>query len=143
MATNSDQLRKTREDIDTVESFSKRYYDILDTQRHNVGKFYQNQAKLIWNGNEINGQSAIASYLIALPPSKHYIYSLDYLPMKDLFPNEDTTYQVFTSGAVVYGSSDSAAASKEKRLFSHIFVLTVDVGTSTWVVANECFRFHE
>jgi len=47
-----------------------------------VDKFYQSQAKLIWNGNEINGQSAIASHLVSLPPSKHQIYALDFFPMK-------------------------------------------------------------
>jgi hypothetical protein len=44
---------------------------------------------------------------------------------------------------VAYGSSESKSAAKEKRLFSHIFVLTVDVVSSTWVIVNECFRFHE
>lgn len=62
---------------------------------------------------------------------------------KDLFPDEDTTYQVFVSGAVIYGTPENSTANKEKRLFSHIFILTVDVSTSTWVVSNECFRFHE
>jgi hypothetical protein len=61
----------------------------------------------------------------------------------DLFPNEDTTYQVFVSGAVAYGSPESTANTKEKRLFSHVFILTVDIISSTWVIANECFRFHE
>lgn len=61
----------------------------------------------------------------------------------DLFPDEDTTYQVFVSGAVAYGTPESTSVAKEKRLFSHVFVLTVDVVTSTWVIANECFRFHE
>jgi hypothetical protein len=61
----------------------------------------------------------------------------------DLFPDEDTTYQVFVSGAVAYGSSESTAITKEKRLFSHTFILTVDIISSTWVIVNECFRFHE
>jgi len=61
----------------------------------------------------------------------------------DLFPDEDTTYQVFVSGAVAYGSRESTTTTKEKRLFSHIFVLTVDIISSTWVIVNECFRFHE
>ncbi|CAF1274162.1 unnamed protein product [Rotaria sordida] len=144
MATNTtDQQRKYRDDANAVENFSKKYYDIFDTRRHNVDKFYQTQAKLIWNGNEINGQNAIASHLISLPPTKHHIYALDYFPMKDLFPDEDTTYQVFVSGAVIYGPPETTTINKEKRLFSHIFVLTVDVITSTWVIANECFRFHE
>ncbi len=63
--------------------------------------------------------------------------------MLDLFPNEATTYQVFVSGAVVYGTPENTTIRKEKRLFSHIFVLTVDVNSSIWVIANECFRFHE
>ncbi|CAF0906688.1 unnamed protein product [Adineta ricciae] len=141
--TSADQQRKSRQDAEAVENFSKRYYDILDTRRHNVDKFYQNQAKLIWNGKEINGQNAIANYLVGLPPTKHYIYALDFFPMKDLFPDEDTTYQVFVSGAVVYGSVDSVTITKEKRLFSHAFILTVDNITSTWVIVNESFRFHE
>ena len=61
----------------------------------------------------------------------------------DLFPEEDTTYQVFVTGAVAYGTPESTTVAKEKRLFSHVFILTVDVLTSTWVIANECFRFHE
>ncbi|CAF4454961.1 unnamed protein product [Adineta steineri] len=82
MATNTDQQKKSREDADAVENFSKRYYDILDTRRHNVDKFYQAQAKLIWNGIEINGQTEIAKHLVALPPTKHHIYALDFFPMK-------------------------------------------------------------
>lgn len=31
---------------------------------------------------EINGQSAIANHLVALPPTRHHIYALDYFPMK-------------------------------------------------------------
>ncbi|CAF0933361.1 unnamed protein product [Adineta steineri] len=143
MATNTDQQKKSREDADAVENFSKRYYDILDTRRHNVDKFYQAQAKLIWNGIEVNGQTEIAKHLVALPPTKHHIYALDFFPMKDLFPDEDTTYQVFVSGAVAYGTPESTTVSKEKRLFSHVFILTVDIISSTWVIANECFRFHE
>jgi len=61
----------------------------------------------------------------------------------DLFPDEATTYQVFISGAVAYGTPESTTIPKEKRLFSHIFVLTVDINSSIWVIANECFRFHE
>ena len=57
----------------------------------------------------------------------------------DLFNDEDTTYQVFVSGAVAYGTTYN----KEKHLFSHVFVITVDILSSTWVIANECFRFHE
>ncbi len=125
-----------------------------------VEKFYQIQAKLIWNGKELNGRDEIAKHLISLPSTRHNIYSLDFFPMKgktmnylinkllsnfslDLFPNEATTYQVFISGAVAYGTLDKTSNPKEKRLFSHIFVLTVDVNSSVWVVANECFRFHE
>jgi len=143
MATNIDQQRKSREDADAIEHFSKRYYDIFDSRRHNVDKFYQIQAKLIWNGTEINGQNAIASHLVSLPPTKHQIYALDFFPMKDLFPDEDKTYQVFVSGAVAYGTPESTTITKEKRLFSHVFILTVDIISSIWVITNECFRFHE
>ena len=162
-----------------VESFYERYYDVFDKRRlvssggveqrtmhhlsllQNIDGFYQTQAKLIWNGTELNGRDAIAKYLIALPPTRHHIYSLDFFPMKgtvladsisfdnqldlflELFPGEPTTYQVFTSGAVAYGTPESTSAPKEKRLFSHVFVLTIDVNSPIWVIANECFRFHE
>ena len=63
--------------------------------------------------------------------------------ISDLFPDETTTYQVFTSGAVAYGTPESTTVPKEKRLFSHVFILTIDVNSSIWVIANECFRFHE
>ncbi|CAF0851296.1 unnamed protein product [Adineta ricciae] len=139
----ADQQKKCREDADAVENFSKRYYDIFDTQRHNIHKFYQAQAKLIWNGTPHDGRDVIAKHLVALPSTRHHIYALDFFPMKDLFPNEETTYQVFVSGAVTYGAADNPSGPKEKRLFSHIFVLTVDVASSVWVIANECFRFHE
>ncbi|CAF1149570.1 unnamed protein product [Rotaria sp. Silwood1] len=143
MLTTMDQQKKCREDVEAVENFSKRYYDIFDTRRHDIDKFYQAQAKLVWNGNEFNGQSDIAKHLVSLPATRHHIYALDYFPMNDLFPNETKTYQVFVSGAVIYGPPESTSVSKEKRLFSHIFVLTVDVNSSIWVIANECFRFHE
>jgi hypothetical protein len=61
----------------------------------------------------------------------------------DIFPDEDTTYQVFVSGAVAYGTPENMKITKEKRLFSHVFVLTVDTISLTWVIAHECFRFHE
>lgn len=144
-----------------VESFSERYYNVFDTRRVDVDKFYQNDAKLVWNGIELNGRDAITKHLISLPTTRHQIQALDFFPMKgssvrsfpfnnvlsspfeDLFPNEPTTYQVFTSGVVIYGAPESNNAQKEKRLFSHVFVLTVDVNSSIWVIANECFRFHE
>ncbi len=47
-----------------------------------INKFYQAQAKLIWNGIELNDQSEIAKHLISLPASRHHIYSLDFFPMK-------------------------------------------------------------
>ncbi len=47
------------------------------------------------------------------------------------------------NGAVIYGTPENTTIIKEKRLFSHVFILTVDIITSTWVIANECFRFHE
>jgi len=47
-----------------------------------IDKFYQTQAKLIWNGIELNGHDAIAKHLISLPPTRHNIYSLDFFPMK-------------------------------------------------------------
>ena len=119
------------------------------------------QAKLIWNGTELSGRDVIAKHLIALPATRHHIHSLDFFPMKgtvlikslsfnnrlvlflELFPDEPTTYQVFTSGAVAYGTPENSSAPKEKRLFSHVFVLTADVNSATWFIANECFRFHE
>ncbi|CAF4884038.1 unnamed protein product, partial [Rotaria socialis] len=56
-------------------------YDIFDTRRHDIEKFYQAQAKLVWNGTELDGSSTIAKYLIALPPTRHNIYALDFFPM--------------------------------------------------------------
>lgn len=47
-----------------------------------VDKFYQTQAKLIWNGTEFTGRDAIAKHLISLPPTRHNVYSLDFFPMK-------------------------------------------------------------
>ena len=47
-----------------------------------IDKFYQIQAKLIWNGIELNGRDAIAKHLISLPATRHHIYSLDFFPMK-------------------------------------------------------------
>ncbi|CAF0935740.1 unnamed protein product [Adineta steineri] len=138
-----DQQKQCRQDAEAVENFAKRYYDIFDTRRHDISKFYQVEAKLIWNGNELAGREAIAKHLIALPSTENTIYSLDFFPMKDLFPDETTTYQVFVSGAVAYGKTDKTRNAKDKKLFSHIFVLTVDVASSIWVIANECFRFHE
>jgi len=143
MALTSDQQKQSREDTKVVESFSERYYNVFDTRRVDVDKFYQNDAKLIWNGNELNGRDAITRHLISLPTSRHQIQALDFFPMKELFPNEPTTYQVFTSGVVIYGAPESSNAQKEKRLFSHVFVLTVDVNSSIWVISSECFRFHE
>ena len=40
----------------------------------------------------------------------------------DLFPNETTTYQVFVSGTVTYGSLDSTTVAKEKCLFCLLYI---------------------
>ena len=50
--------------------------------RQDAHKFYQAQAKLIWNGLEFNGREAIAKHLTSLPATRHNLYSLDLFPMK-------------------------------------------------------------
>ncbi len=57
-------------------------------------KFYQTQAKLIWNGTEIIGQNAISTHLVSLPPTKHDIYSLDFFPMKGKKPRGKNTIMI-------------------------------------------------
>ncbi|CAF1284708.1 unnamed protein product [Didymodactylos carnosus] len=142
MTTTVEKQRKCREDSEAVEGFTKRYYETFDRRRHDINRLYHQTAKLVWNGNAVDGQEAIRMWLIGLPPTVHCVYALDYFSMKDLFPDEDTTYQVFINGTVAYGTSENAS-NKEKHMFSHVFVLTVDKTTSTWVIINECFRFNE
>ena len=86
----------------TAEEFCKNFFDRYDNKRHTIEKLYLDSATLSWNGNKVDGSSAIQKFLLDKIPSKsfHRLLSMDAQPIASAFTGGQTTILVQVS----YGS---------------------------------------
>ena len=80
----------------TAEEFCKNFYDRIDNKRHTIDKLYLSTATLSWNGNKIEGATAIQAFLLDKIPSKssHRLLSMDAQPIASTFTGGQTTILV-------------------------------------------------
>lgn len=69
----------------TAEKFTNLYFDSFDSKRHNMKKFYMNNATLSWDGNPAIGKEAIQKFLEELPETVHNLTALDAHPVASKF----------------------------------------------------------
>ena len=80
----------------TAEEFCKIFFEKMDNKRHTIEKLYLDTATMSWNGNRVEGASAIQKYLLDKIPIKtyHNLLSLDAQPIGSAFTGGQTTIVV-------------------------------------------------
>jgi hypothetical protein len=146
--TDDEAIReKINQAITTGEEFSKRYYKILDQERHAIDKMYHEEAVLAWNGNAVEGVTSIKTFLTEkLPKTNTYLNSLDAQPVHDSAVQGQTTLLVivsivhlvhpFTACGQVSGTMK--LGSSAPKLFQENFMLTAK--DSKWKIVADTFR---
>jgi len=120
----------------TAEEFCKNFYDRIDNKRHTIDKLYLGTATLSWNGNKIEGATAIQAFLLDKIPSKssHRLLSMDAQPIASTFTGGQTTILVQVAGSVQYQNV-------KPKPFQQNFLLTAQ--GDYWKVATDTFRHQE
>lgn len=62
---------------ENAKRFCQLFYDNFDKKRAQIGQMYNAQAKLVWNGNAMEGQQEIGEFLKQLPKTDYRIKSMD------------------------------------------------------------------
>jgi len=120
--------------VRSAEQFVELYYRVYDSQRAILHRFYKDTSKIVWNGNPLQGQSAVAELVQRLPITQHKYEIVNCHPII-AGDSAATSLLVTANGNVVYGTDASG------REFSQTFVLKPDTEkVGTWFVAEDCFR---
>lgn len=108
--------------------FAEHYYNTFKSDKSAVGRLYQEQSILTWEGKRYVGQQAIAQHLQSLPFGK-----IDFrLSTIDVQPT-------VTNGIVVFVTGQLVTEGETKPLqFSQLFHLMF--ANNTWVLVNDMFR---
>jgi len=110
------------------------FYKTLDTKRHELGKYYADDAKITWNGNEIDIKNR-QEFQSGLAETIHSIEDFDVHPMLNEF-NKSGHYMILitVSGSVRYRGNGI-------KLFYQSFMLAAF--ESKWKIVSDNYRFAE
>ncbi|KAI3635142.1 hypothetical protein MIR68_006708 [Amoeboaphelidium protococcarum] len=98
---------------------------------------YNAGSAVVYNGNVINvGANELSKYLTDLPPTRHYIDSIDAQPLLNKEINVESV-MVTVSGSVTYGRDPKTAVT---RLFTQKFVIK-PLGMDAATIESDAFRF--
>ncbi|XP_038206815.1 NTF2-related export protein-like [Zerene cesonia] len=125
-------VKKVDNACETAEEFTKLFYKQLDNSRHLTSKLYLDTGLLVWNGNGINGNTKIQKFLLELPPSNHYVKTLDAQPVSENFMPNNLTYLIQACGDVTYQNEE------ERKPFQQTFLIVAVDGK--WKIASDCYR---
>ncbi|XP_045502986.1 NTF2-related export protein [Colias croceus] len=125
-------VKKVDNACETAEEFTKLFYKQLDNSRHLTSKLYLDTGLLVWNGNGINGNTKIQKFLLELPPSNHYVKTLDAQPVAENFMPNNLTYLIQACGDVTYQNEE------ERKPFQQTFLIVAVDGK--WKIASDCYR---
>jgi hypothetical protein len=110
--------------------FADHYYNTFKTDRNQLGRLYQDQSILTWEGRRFIGQQAVAQHLAGLPFGK-----IDFrLITVDCQPAPSNCIMVFTTGQLLTEGESNPLK------FSQLFQLVN--ANNTWVLANDMFRLN-
>lgn len=121
-----------------AEEFVNIYYDTMDKRRRALPRLYLEKATLIWNGNVVSGQAALANFFDGLPSSEFQVNMLDCQPVHEQATQAQTTVLVVTSGTVKFDGN-------KQHFFNQNFLLTAQStpNSTVWKIASDCFRFQD
>uniref|UniRef100_T1JER8 NTF2-related export protein n=1 Tax=Strigamia maritima TaxID=126957 RepID=T1JER8_STRMM len=122
------------QDCVAADKFTTLYFNNLDKCRHKLATLYMDDARLVWNGNCVNGKEEITMFYKNLPISETTLCSLDTQRVLGQAVNGQATIVVLVAGTIKFQEKPSTS-------FHQNFVLTVQ--KDVWKVATDCFRFQE
>ncbi|ETE64805.1 NTF2-related export protein 2 [Ophiophagus hannah] len=131
---------KTRVDqaCTATEEFANIYYETIDKRRQVITRLYTDDATLVWNGNAVSGQEALAKFFEMLPSSDFQVNSYDCQPVHEQATPNQTTVLVVTCGSVKFDGN-------KQQYFNQNFLLTEQTtnNNTVWKVMSDCLRFQE
>jgi len=119
-----------------AQEFAKLYHDTFDKRRQNIGKMYQEQAQIVWNGNPFNGREKIVEFFNTLPSSQHTVEGMDTQPvMGGLVGTEGDTSTII----ITFFGKAKYKSEKEGKSFTQTVLLASQ--DSKWKVVSDNYRF--
>ncbi|XP_053230993.1 NTF2-related export protein 2 [Podarcis raffonei] len=121
-----------------AEEFANIYYETMDKRRRVLTKLYLDKATLVWNGNAVSGQTALAEFFEMLPSSDFQVTTFDCQPVHEQATLNHNTILVVTCGSVKFDGS-------KQQYFNQNFLLTAQTtnNNTVWKIASDCFRFQD
>ncbi|XP_013921374.1 PREDICTED: NTF2-related export protein 2 isoform X1 [Thamnophis sirtalis] len=121
-----------------AEEFANIYYETMDKRRRVLTRLYTDDATLVWNGNAVSGQEALAKFFEMLPSSDFQLNTFDCQPVHEQATQNQTTVLVVTSGTVKFDGN-------KQHFFNQNFLLTEQTtnNNTVWKVMSDSFRFQE
>ncbi|XP_032993864.1 NTF2-related export protein 2 isoform X3 [Lacerta agilis] len=121
-----------------AEEFANIYYETMDKRRRVLTKLYLDKATLVWNGNAVSGQAALAEFFEMLPSSDFQVTTFDCQPVHEQATQNHNTILVVTCGSVKFDGS-------KQQYFNQNFLLTAQTtnNNTVWKIASDCFRFQD
>ncbi|XP_070615640.1 NTF2-related export protein 2 [Erythrolamprus reginae] len=121
-----------------AEEFANIYYETMDKRRRVLTRLYTDDATLVWNGNAISGQEALAKFFEMLPSSDFQVNTFDCQPVHEQATQNQTTVLVVTCGTVKFDGN-------KQQYFNQNFLLTEQTtnNSTVWKVMSDCLRFQE
>lgn len=111
--------------------FAELFYDKLDKNRTVMNGLFMEEAKLVWNGNPVEGKQRIVDFYASLPTSETMLQSVDAQAVLDLPALQgQPTINVICAGRMKLGS--------KSKFFSESFTLTAL--NTTWKIVSDTFR---
>nr|CAB3264528.1 NTF2-related export protein-like [Phallusia mammillata] len=117
--------------VEAGTKFCNLFYETYDKSRHKIGKMYHDSAKLVWEGNGVDGNANIQKYLQDLPGCFHHTDWFDSQPVLSQFTSGKETIMVAAGGTVKYDGHPLKA-------FTQNFTLTNVDGT--WKIVSDNLR---
>ncbi|XP_025026280.1 NTF2-related export protein 2 isoform X2 [Python bivittatus] len=110
----------------------------MDKRRRVLTRLYTDDATLVWNGNAISGQDALAKFFEMLPSSEFQVNTFDCQPVHEQATQNQTTVLVVTCGTVKFDGN-------KQQYFNQNFLLTAQTtnNNTVWKVMSDCLRFQE
>ena len=120
---------------DDGKTFAELFYEKMDKQRHAMVNLFHESASLVWNGNHIQGKSAVVSFLEQLPVSETELTCIDAQPVLDLPAlGGQQTITVICGGRQKHGNN-------KYKHFTESFMLTAE--QNVWKVVSDTYRNFE
>jgi len=134
-AVNEKIKTQTNLALTAAQEFAKLFHETFDKRRQNIGRLYQEEAEVVWNGNPYKGREKIVEFFNSLPSSQHTIVGMDTQPIIAVTNHTGTSTIIITfCGNARYKNQ------KEDKCFSQT-VLLASQEDNKWKLVSDNYRF--